>query len=215
MTVFLRIISIAMLCLGLTVQANAQSITFEAVCVQPSDCDGDSGFSFELTFDISVVIPNTTYNATADGGANLIQWSISSSVGDGFDGGGEGLEGILGVNGDLLFSFNDQGVLEAILDSAGNNSFVFDIPPEAAVGQFNWRNQSTEVANRADLLVNGMEDDIADSTDITVAFQVRGAGNLPASVPLPRYILPMMVLFGLFGAWRYRGLLRLRRGYRN
>ncbi|MEM1412608.1 MAG: hypothetical protein AAGH19_09655 [Pseudomonadota bacterium] len=210
MRVVAQIVVGFILTLALSVNAHARSVTFEAVCIIPTDCQGDEDFGMTFTFREGVVEPGSTYNASADGGANLVSWTISSSVGDGFSGGGRGINGIDGVNGDLLFVFNDAGVLEAVRDSAGQNVFGFNIQP-GGIGFFNWRNADddfgpgTTVINREDFQIGGEPAEVNDSDDITVAFRLVTPFSVPSNLSAP--LMVILLLMAVVPVARRRQLL--------
>ncbi|MEM1140944.1 MAG: hypothetical protein AAGI88_00015 [Pseudomonadota bacterium] len=171
--------------------AGASTVTFEAICLAPVDCDGDADFRFEVTLDASVVVPNTTYNASADSGASLTGIYIASAAGDGFSG-PVTFSSILGVNGDLLFPFDASGTLTGIFDSAGSNAFFFQAATTPATGGFNWVNQDNLVDSRQDFLpVFG-----ADGDSITVGFRRLSAAAVPTHVSLIS-LVAMLVLVAL------------------
>ncbi|MEM1140943.1 MAG: hypothetical protein AAGI88_00010 [Pseudomonadota bacterium] len=194
-----RPVALPLLVVGLMVlllpAAHAATVTFEAVCLSPADCAGDTAFRFEVTLDANVVAPNTTYNATADNGANLVGYFLASDAGDGFIGPGAFAD-ISGLNGDLLFPFDASGNLTGILDGDGDNIFLFALSDDS--GAFNWVNQDSRITSRQDFLP--VEVRVGD--DITVAFR------RVSPTAVPTYANTLLLALSMF----LLGILSLRRG---
>ncbi len=121
--------------------AYATPITFEFVCQNPSNCDGDTGLSLTVTLDSSVVIANSFYNATAASNAGFLGWTASSATANdlntgnynGFvtSGGYSNLSSVEAVAG-LRFYFDSsasltglQGITEGLPGATNGSSFAF------------------------------------------------------------------------------------------
>lgn len=178
-----KIIGKLALALGTLVAAPAFAVpvTFEAVCLNPSDCDSDTDFSLTFTLDDSVITAGGTYETSSDGGAGLLGWTLSSSVGDGFSASGD-LSNVSGAAPGLTFGFDSNSLLTGVSET-GNLTDPFFLVGAAGEGVFrldNFPTGQTFVTARRDNSPTA----VSDPTNILLSFQEVTPVPLPASMPL-------------------------------
>lgn len=152
----------------------ASAVTFTHVCSSSLACDDDVGFSFSITLDDSVVVPGGTYNTSSDGGAALLAWRATSSVGDGFTISGAMAE-VTGAS-KLTFTFDASANLSGIEETGSGLVFAFE---NTGVGRIRFH-EPTIFRDRTDYGPAYF----FDGTDIVANWQATPAVPLPAGLVL-------------------------------
>ena len=115
----------AALAFAMWLPATANATVFEFVC-DSVDCNGDTGFTFTIELDDSVVVANGGYSTGSDAEAGFIGWAFTSNATLGIMLSGTSAE----VTNDtpyVGFSFDALGILNGIWDTSNaTNTGPFD-----------------------------------------------------------------------------------------